>query len=70
MESRCRQSVDHTTNTRVLVKSLLRQQMLFFLNMLIFDVLGKNCFKCVHNWELFAKGEPIYLVKSKQKSEV
>lgn len=42
----------------------------FFLNTLIFHVLGKNCFKCVHNWELFAKGEPIYLVKSKQKTEV
>lgn len=33
-------------------------------------MLGGNCFKCVHNWELFGKGEPIYLVRFKRKSKV
>lgn len=55
-------------------KSLVKQQDPF--SFLSFNAhvqplcAGGKCFKRVHNWELFGKDEPVYLVKSKRKSKV
>lgn len=48
-------------STGVMEKTPVKQQdFFFFFLMLMFTlcVSGKNCFKCVHNWELLAKVNP------------